>query len=115
MNKILTLLVVFCFNTIMLNAQDAIIHDAEYYVIESQNGEGNKISIGIYPSLEWVIDRLSVIIQPVWENAADLCAAIRLSGLKTSGRTGTCVCTTAPRKVTCLKKLSKSIALPSKN
>ena len=39
MNKILTLLVLFCVNSFMLHAQDAIIHDAEYYVIEAQNGE----------------------------------------------------------------------------
>jgi len=34
--------------------------------VEPQNGEGSKLSIGIYPSLEWVIDRLSVIVQPGW-------------------------------------------------
>lgn len=34
--------------------------------IESQNGEGTKLAIGIYPSFEWVIHRLSVIIQPGW-------------------------------------------------
>jgi hypothetical protein len=31
-----------------------------------QNGYGTKWSVGIYPSLEWVIERLSVILQPGW-------------------------------------------------
>ena len=39
MNKILTIIGLFCFSAFMLNAQDAIIHDAEYYIIEAQNGE----------------------------------------------------------------------------
>ena len=39
MNKILSLLALFCFNAFVLHAQKAIIHDAEYYVIEAQNGE----------------------------------------------------------------------------
>ena len=39
MNKILTLIVLFCFNAVLVNAQDQIIHDAEYYILESQNGE----------------------------------------------------------------------------
>ena len=34
--------------------------------VESQNGEGTKLAIGIYPSFEWVIHRLSIIIQPGW-------------------------------------------------
>ncbi len=29
----------FCFNAVLVNAQDQIIHDAEYYILESQNGE----------------------------------------------------------------------------
>ena len=39
MKKVLILIVIFCFNAFLVNAQDAIQHDAEYYIIEAQNGE----------------------------------------------------------------------------
>ena len=39
MKNSLLLLVLFCFNTLFVNAQEAIQHDAEYYIIEAQNGE----------------------------------------------------------------------------
>ncbi len=39
MKKIITFIILICFNAVLVNAQDQIIHDAEYYIIEAQNGE----------------------------------------------------------------------------
>jgi arylsulfatase len=39
MKKIITIIILICFNAVLVNAQDQIIHDAEYYILESQNGE----------------------------------------------------------------------------
>ena len=39
MKKIIVLTAFFCFNTLIINAQKKIVHDAEYYVIEAQNGK----------------------------------------------------------------------------
>ena len=37
MKKIIILISIFCFNAVLLNAQDAIQHDAEHYVLLSQH------------------------------------------------------------------------------
>ena len=39
MNKITFLFSLIFFNSLLISAQEAIIHDAEYYIIEAQNGE----------------------------------------------------------------------------
>ena len=39
MIKVLTTSLLFCFAVLLVNAQDAIIHDTEYYILEAQNGE----------------------------------------------------------------------------
>lgn len=38
-SKIITLCGPFCFSLLIVNAQDAIIRDAEYFIIEAQSGE----------------------------------------------------------------------------
>ena len=39
MKNIILLVAIFCFTTSFMHGQNKIIHDAEYYVIEAQNGE----------------------------------------------------------------------------